>query len=267
MSEETKKNTKSTKAAATKKTETAKKPAAKKAAAPKKTVSKAVEKKASATTTKAASSTKKSDVKTASPAKKTSTKSAASTKKTATAAKKTTATATKKTAAKSTKKAEVAGSATKKTAAKKKVTKPKQAAKPQFYGTGRRKSSVARVFMSEGEGVIQINGRDLSTYFPEGSHWKGAVEAPLELLAVRQRFDIKATVKGGGNTGQSGALKLGIARALLAFVEQMEEASLADHPWKLALRKGGFLTRDARRVWRKTPGLVKARKRKQFSKR
>ena len=93
------------------------------------------------------------------------------------------------------------------------------------------------------------------------------------LLAVSKRFDVFATVKGGGNTGQADSLKLGISRALLAYeqentsAEKDDVALEKDGPWKLALRSGGYLTRDSRRVWRKLPGLVKARKKKQFSKR
>ena len=125
-----------------------------------------------------------------------------------------------------------------------------------YYGTGRRKTSSARVFLSPGSGNIQINNRDLDVYFGREVA-RMIVQQPLEVTEVVGKFDIKATVAGGGSFGQAGAIRHGLARALLAYDENLRPA----------LRKAGFLTRDAREVERKKIGLHKARKRPQFSKR
>lgn len=121
---------------------------------------------------------------------------------------------------------------------------------------GRRKSSVARIFVTEGTGKITINKRDLTEYFPS-SILQFVVKQPLALLNVEEKYDIKVNLNGGGFTGQSQALRLAIARALVKIN--------ADD--KKALRAEGFMTRDSREVERKKPGQPKARRRFQFSKR
>ena len=121
---------------------------------------------------------------------------------------------------------------------------------------GRRKSAVARVYLTEGTGKIVINKRDLADYFPS-ELIQFVVKQPLNLLGVAEKYDIKATLTGGGYTGQSQALRLAIARAL---VKNNEDD-------KKALRAEGFITRDSRAVERKKPGQPKARRRFQFSKR
>ena len=121
---------------------------------------------------------------------------------------------------------------------------------------GRRKSSVARVYVSEGTGKITINKRDLTEFFPSAI-LQYVVKQPLQLLDVAEKYDIKANLDGGGFTGQSQALRLAIARALVKI--NAED--------KKALKDKGFLTRDARSVERKKPGQPKARRRFQFSKR
>ena len=126
----------------------------------------------------------------------------------------------------------------------------------QFYGTGRRKSSSARVFATVGTGKFEINGRTLEEYFGRETS-RMVVRQPLELLAMTDKFDFKVTVKGGGITGQAGAIRLGITRALMQYDETL----------KAQLRKAGFVTRDARAVERKKVGLHTARKRPQYSKR
>ena len=121
---------------------------------------------------------------------------------------------------------------------------------------GRRKSAVARIYLTEGNGKITINKRDLTEYFPS-SILQFVVKQPLNLLEVAEKYDIKVNVFGGGFTGQSQAIRLGIARALVKVN--------ADD--KKALRAEGFVTRDSRSVERKKPGQPKARRRLQFSKR
>ena len=124
------------------------------------------------------------------------------------------------------------------------------------YGTGRRKTATARVFLSTGTGKITINNRDLDTYFGRETA-RMVVRQPLELIESVGKYDIFVTVKGGGIGGQAGAIRHGITRALIA----------TDETLKSALRQAGFVTRDAREVERKKLGLRKARKRPQFSKR
>ncbi|MEQ6340820.1 MAG: 30S ribosomal protein S9 [Gammaproteobacteria bacterium] len=129
-------------------------------------------------------------------------------------------------------------------------------AQTQHYGTGRRKSSAARVYVRSGTGKITINSRTIEDYFGRETA-RMLVRQPLESVKLVDAVDVNVTVSGGGNTGQAGAISHGIARALLGFDETLRPA----------LRKGGFLTRDAREVERKKVGLRKARKRPQFSKR
>jgi len=126
----------------------------------------------------------------------------------------------------------------------------------QYYGTGRRKSASARVFLRPGSGGIEVNGRDLDTFF--GSKvLRMIVRQPLLLTETADKFDILVNVGGGGPTGQAGAIRHGISRALLEFNAELRPR----------LKAVGFLTRDARRVERKKYGQPKARKRFQFSKR
>ena len=126
----------------------------------------------------------------------------------------------------------------------------------QYYGTGRRKSSTARVFMKLGSGTITVNKLPMEEYFSrETAHM--ILRQPLVVTDSNDRFDIMTTVKGGGDSGQAGAIRLGIARALLKFDETLRGD----------LKKEGLLTRDARKVERKKVGLHKARRATQFSKR
>lgn len=127
---------------------------------------------------------------------------------------------------------------------------------PYFYGTGRRKSAIARVFMKRGSGKIIVNGKALDEFFSRETG-RMIVRQPLELVEHLESFDIKVNVIGGGESGQAGAVRHGIARALVNY----------DSELKPALSKAGFITRDAREVERKKVGLHKARRRKQFSKR
>lgn len=125
-----------------------------------------------------------------------------------------------------------------------------------FYATGRRKTSSARVYLKSGKGNITVNNRKLDEYFGRKVA-QMLVMQPLELLDLSKKLDIKIKVKGGGSFGQAGAIRHGISRALTSFDEELRPQ----------LKKAGLLTRDPRRVERKKPGLVKARKSKQFSKR
>jgi small subunit ribosomal protein S9 len=126
----------------------------------------------------------------------------------------------------------------------------------QNYGTGRRKSSTARVFLRSGKGTITVNGRPLDEFFGRETS-RMIVRQPLVLTKSSDKFDISVTVEGGGITGQAGAIRLGIARSLVEYDETL----------KPELRKAGFMTRDAREVERKKVGLHKARRATQFSKR
>ncbi len=126
----------------------------------------------------------------------------------------------------------------------------------QYYGTGRRKTSSARVFIKSGNGNITINSRSLDNYFGREVA-RMIVRQPLELVEATDKFDLNITVKGGGSFGQAGAIRHGISRALLQYDESL----------RATLRKAGYLTRDAREVERKKVGLHKARKSPQFSKR
>ena len=126
----------------------------------------------------------------------------------------------------------------------------------QNYGTGRRKSSTARVFLRKGSGAITINGRAIDEFFGRETA-RMIARQPLELTENTDKFDVVATVVGGGTTGQAGAIRLGIARALVEYDETL----------KSPLRRAGLMTRDAREVERKKVGLHKARRATQFSKR
>jgi len=125
-----------------------------------------------------------------------------------------------------------------------------------YYSTGRRKSSTARVYLAKGSGNITVNNRTLEQYFGRETG-QMMVRQPLELLEVVDQFDFNITVSGGGITGQAGAIRHGMTRALIEF----------DDSYRKPLRQAGFVTRDAREVERKKIGLHKARKRPQYSKR
>ncbi len=126
----------------------------------------------------------------------------------------------------------------------------------QYYGTGRRKSSTARVFLTKGKGEIVINDRPIDEFFGRETA-RMIVRQPLEKLEMKDSFDIKVTVTGGGISGQAGAIRLGVTRALIEYDEELRRP----------LRKAGYVTRDAREVERKKVGLHKARKATQYSKR
>jgi len=126
----------------------------------------------------------------------------------------------------------------------------------QFYGTGRRKTSTARVFLKPGEGKITVNKRPLDQFFGRQTA-RMIVRQPLELTKLDDRFDVEVTVIGGGTTGQAGAIRHGLTRALMNYDESLRPS----------LRKAGYVTRDAREVERKKVGLRKARRATQFSKR
>ncbi len=126
----------------------------------------------------------------------------------------------------------------------------------QNYGTGRRKSSAARVFLRPGKGAIIINDKTIEQFFGRETS-RMIVRQPLEAVKMTDRFDVMVTVEGGGMTGQAGAIRMGLSRALVEYDETL----------KPTLRKAGFMTRDAREVERKKVGLRKARRATQFSKR
>jgi len=126
----------------------------------------------------------------------------------------------------------------------------------QYYGTGRRKTSTARVFITAGAGTIVINDRPLDEYFGRPVA-RLVVRQPLELVGLSDKFDVNVTVAGGGSFGQAGAIRHGLTRALMEYNEELRGA----------LRKAGYVTRDSREVERKKVGLRKARKKPQFSKR
>lgn len=130
------------------------------------------------------------------------------------------------------------------------------AAIEQYYGTGRRKASTARVYLRRGTGNITVNDRPLDEFFGRKTA-RMIVRQPLDLSQLHDKFDITVSVAGGGTTGQAGAIRHGLTRALMVYDETLRGA----------LRKAGFVTRDAREVERKKVGLRKARRRPQFSKR
>ncbi len=125
-----------------------------------------------------------------------------------------------------------------------------------YYGTGRRKTSAARVFLKTGTGIISVNAYPLDKYFGRETA-RMIVRQPLEVVELGDKLDVRVTVRGGGNSGQAGAIRHGIARALVEYDEAL----------RVPMRRAGFLTRDAREVERKKVGLRKARKRPQYSKR
>jgi small subunit ribosomal protein S9 len=129
-------------------------------------------------------------------------------------------------------------------------------ASEQYYGTGRRKSSAARVFLTKGSGKIVVNDRPLDEFFGRETA-RMIVRQPLDKIEMTDKFDIRATVKGGGISGQAGAIRMGLTRALIEYDEELRRP----------LRKAGYVTRDAREVERKKVGLHKARKATQYSKR
>ena len=126
----------------------------------------------------------------------------------------------------------------------------------QYYGTGRRKSSAARVYLTKGTGTIIINNRPIDEFFGRETACM-VVRQPLEKVEMSDQFDVRATVAGGGISGQAGAIRLGVTRALMEY----------DGELRGTLRKAGYVTRDAREVERKKVGLHKARKATQYSKR
>lgn len=125
-----------------------------------------------------------------------------------------------------------------------------------FYGTGRRKTSTARVYLTAGKGEISVNDRPLDRFFGRQTA-RMIVRQPLELMNLTDKFDVNVTVSGGGTTGQAGAIRHGLTRALMEYDESL----------RAGLRKAGFVTRDAREVERKKVGLRKARRATQYSKR
>lgn len=131
-----------------------------------------------------------------------------------------------------------------------------QVSESYYYATGKRKEAVAKVWMKAGEGKIVVNQKNLQDYFPRETYRK-MVKEPLELVGFLDRFDVEARVKGGGLTGQAGALRLGIARVIAEINPELRRT----------LKKAGFLTRDSRMKERKKPGLRGARARPQTSKR
>lgn len=144
-----------------------------------------------------------------------------------------------------------------------------------YYGTGRRKSSSARVFIYKGNGSITINKKDIDEYFSLKCS-NSVITEPLKLLKVENKFDINITVLGGGITGQAGAIRHGLTRALISYDEKymsesddqnIDEDKKFSLTWKQKLRKAGFVTRDPRKVERKKVGFRKARKKEQYSKR
>lgn len=126
----------------------------------------------------------------------------------------------------------------------------------QYRGTGKRKTSVARVILRPGDGVTWVNGRTLDEYFPR-SVWRSLATAPLRTAGLEGQYDLRVRVHGGGLTGQAGAVRHGVARALVELNPEL----------RIPLKREGYLTRDARQVERKKAGLHKARKAPQFSKR
>ena len=151
----------------------------------------------------------------------------------------------------------------------------KAAAVKQYYGTGRRKSSTARVFLKRGSGLITINAMDINEYFGRDTA-RMMVRQPLELVEMIDKFDLKITVRGGGDMGQAGAIRHGLARALIQYDEadmpvaqndDAGEASSDSNSFRRILRKVGYVTRDSRTVERKKVGRRKARKVEQYSKR
>ena len=156
----------------------------------------------------------------------------------------------------------------------------KQKVVKKIHAIGRRKTAIARVYLSEGSGKVEVNGKDINQYFGETTVYGSVAIAPLILVESKDNFDVRIVVKGGGLTGQSDAISLALARALcmhelkLAPVaveegeeEDEEEGDSILRPWKAALKANKMLTRDSRAVERKKYGFRKARKKEQYSKR
>ena len=133
-----------------------------------------------------------------------------------------------------------------------------------YTGTGHRKSSIARVRMTSGKGKITVNGKDVNEYFPFPTLVMDLCQ-PLDVTNTRDKFDIEAKVNGGGFSGQTGAIRLGITRALLEYDSNTDPTS--ETSFRRILKAAGFITRDSRKKERKKPGLKKARRAPQFSKR
>ena len=138
------------------------------------------------------------------------------------------------------------------------------AEKKVYTGTGHRKSSIARVRMTSGKGKITVNGKDVNEYFPFPTLVMDLCQ-PLDVTNTRDKFDIEANVHGGGFSGQTGAVRLGITRALLEYDRNTDPTS--ETSFRKILKAAGFITRDSRKKERKKPGLKKARRAPQFSKR
>ena len=136
--------------------------------------------------------------------------------------------------------------------------------KKVYTGTGHRKSSIARVRMTSGKGKITVNGKDVNEYFPFPTLVMDLCQ-PLDVTNTREKFDIDAKVSGGGFSGQTGAIRLGITRALLDYDSNTDPKS--ENSFRRILKSYGFITRDSRKKERKKPGLKKARRAPQFSKR
>ena len=134
----------------------------------------------------------------------------------------------------------------------------------KYYGTGKRKSSIAKVTLTEGKGNITVNGKDVHEYFPFETKVMD-LSQPLELTNMSDKFDVNATVKGGGFSGQAGAIRLGIVKALLEYDSSSDPES--ETSFRKILKGAGLVTRDSRIKERKKPGLKKARRAPQFSKR
>lgn len=148
-------------------------------------------------------------------------------------------------------------------------------AKKQYYGTGRRKSSTARVFLKPGNGVITINTQSVDEYFGRKTA-RMVVHQAIEAVEMQDKFDLKIIVRGGGDMGQAGAIRHGIARALISYDEEFADKAPANedlsenvsaNSYRRILRKLGYVTRDSRKVERKKVGRRKARKTEQYSKR
>ena len=137
-------------------------------------------------------------------------------------------------------------------------------AKDSYYGTGKRKSSIAKVTLTKGKGKILVNGKDVNEYFPFDTLVMDLCQ-PLDVTSMRDKFDVDAKVSGGGFSGQAGAIRLGIVRALLDYDKDSDPTS--DTSFRKILKQNGFVTRDSRITERKKPGLKKARRAPQFSKR
>ena len=133
-----------------------------------------------------------------------------------------------------------------------------------YFGTGKRKTSIAKVKLTEGSGKITVNGKDVMAYFPFETLVMDLTQ-PLDLTNTKEKFDVEASVKGGGFSGQAGAVRLGIVKALLEYDQASDSSS--ETSFRKILKTAGLVTRDARVKERKKPGLKKARRAPQFSKR